>query len=55
MKGRGGGRSEGIAVLVRKPVQVHRGLSTSRATYWTRTTGMHLFSLFAGLTPSMVP
>ena len=44
------GRSGGTAVLVRLPLQIHRGTTLSRATHvivpWTRTQRIHLVSVY---------
>lgn len=50
LKGRGGRRSGGTAVLVRQIVRMHRRTCTHRSTSavvcWTRMTRMHFFSVY---------
>ena len=44
------GRSGGTAVLIRRPLQIHRGTTLDRCTHgivpWTRTQRLHLFSVY---------
>ena len=44
------GRSGGTAVLIRLPLQIHRGSTMDRCTHaivpWTRTQRLHLFSVY---------